>query len=126
MTAHAKSASLTLKQLRLGTFQDVCSDCGSAITGATADEVLGASCACHQGYTVEYVTELSCLMCGRAVGTVTTHRKDQRVIVSSDIRCERCGGRPTVGETLTLRRYPQLPRLKLRPGRPARKPKAVA
>ena len=61
VTAHAKSTSLEPKRRRSGDFVDTCPDCGSIITGETADEVLGAACACQQRREIRYLAELSCM-----------------------------------------------------------------
>jgi hypothetical protein len=122
MASHAKSASLEFTGLRSDLSQNRCADCGTVRHDATEDNSPGATCGCQQGYAVEYITELRCLLCGRTVGTVTTRHRNERVLVSQGVRCEQCGGRPTIGETLTYRRYPPLPRLKLRPGRRPKQP----
>ena len=70
MTSHTKSVSLEPKRLRSGNYTDHCDDCGVQIVASTADQVLAASCRCHERRTTQHVVELVCLMCGRELGAV--------------------------------------------------------
>ena len=118
VTAHAKSTSLEPKRRRSGDFVDTCPDCGSIITGETADEVLGAACACQQGREIRYLAELSCMSCGRQVGTITAERPNAKIMIPREMRCQVCGGPPVVNDVFTVSTYPDLPQIKQRLGRP--------
>ncbi|HEY1296616.1 MAG TPA: hypothetical protein VGJ60_26355 [Chloroflexota bacterium] len=118
MTSHAKAASIEPRRLASGNYTDTCEDCGATIVAATADEVLGVSCACHQQHTTQYLVELGCLMCGREVSTVTVSRVDARILIPGGLRCDQCGGQPVVSDVCAVSVYPNLPRMHVRRGRP--------
>ncbi|MBV9322857.1 MAG: hypothetical protein JO352_03595 [Chloroflexi bacterium] len=118
MTGHAKAASIEPRRVTSGNYTDTCEDCGATIVAATADEVLGASCACHQQRTTQHLVELACLMCGRAVGTLTVARVDARILIPRGLRCDPCGGQLVVSDVFAVSVYPNLPRMHVKRGRP--------
>ena len=118
MTSHAKAASIEPKRLGSGVYTDRCDDCGSIITGATADDVLAASCRCHERRTTQLVVELVCLMCGRELGTVQVPKVTTRVLIPTGLRCDRCGGQPVVDDIYSVSVYPNLPPMHVKRGRP--------
>jgi hypothetical protein len=117
VTSHAKTTSIYPKRRRTGLFEDVCADCGAVITGATPDDVLGASCGCQQRREVHYLAELSCMSCGRSIGTVTVEQPNAKLMIPRGMRCQVCGGPPVVTDVLKVLTYPDLPRVKHRVGR---------
>jgi DNA-directed RNA polymerase subunit RPC12/RpoP len=117
MRASAKLTSIEPRQLASGEFSDVCTDCGATLNGATAQDVLGATCGCQARHTVEFLAELTCMMCGRAVGTVTVPRRDARILIPQALHCQKCGGRPVVGDVFGVSRYPDLRPIQSKRGR---------
>jgi hypothetical protein len=59
--------------------------------------------------TVEHLGELACLLCGHEIGKVTVPRIGAHVMIPSGLRCGRCGGRPIIGDVVTVSTYPKLP-----------------
>jgi hypothetical protein len=71
MASHSRTAGRLTEQLPSGNHRLVCHDCGDVVSAATEDEALDTRCRCHehrQPLRYVYVLDLTCSLCGRAVG----------------------------------------------------------
>ncbi|MBV9168839.1 MAG: hypothetical protein JOZ81_01985 [Chloroflexi bacterium] len=125
MVSHSRLASIDPKQLLSGNYADTCDDCGAVIVGATVEDCLAATCACNQGRIVGHVVDLGCMQCGREIHTLTVPHVDSRILIPAGLRCTVCGGQPIVSDMTAVSVYPDLPKMKVKPGRP-RKRQAIA
>jgi DNA-directed RNA polymerase subunit RPC12/RpoP len=107
MTSHAKG-----RRLLDGNFSDLCAaDCGAE----------SGVCACARlKPTVQYLARLACLSCSREVAAVELADERQPVRISPALRCQHCGGQPTLDSIEQHRLEPRLPRQLPRRGRPPR------
>ena len=120
VTRRIGDTSIDPQVLDSGEYQDVCPDCGTTIVGATLDEVLGTDCACQDGRTYRYLTELVCMLCSRVLATAVTCQPKAPILVPRRLRCLHCGGQPLPGETVRQVLYPSVPIEPARRGRPPR------
>jgi hypothetical protein len=119
MASHPKLASDEPRRLSSGNYVDRCEDCGAVMVGATPNDVLGAVCACQGQRTVHYIAELVCVVCGRAIGSISVPRPDSRLLARHTLRCTVCGGSPVVDDFYPVSDYPDMgPLPHARRGRP--------
>ena len=107
------------RQLADGRWRDVCQTCGTVMIGANVEDLEGQVCECWRSRTITYVVELTCLSCGRQVGTVTLDSPAAAVMMPRGLRCA-CGGRPIVDDMHRQTTYPAVARERERRGRPPR------
>src|SRR5437868_2658753 len=121
MAAHTK-ARLGTRQLKSGDWRDTCPDCGTTTVAPTLEAVDAAVCACPPAPPgVRYLAELVCAHCSRTIGVVILTGPRSPVLVPRGLRCRWCGGQPLVGEVLSQKVYPTLPKMEApHRGRPPR------
>jgi hypothetical protein len=64
------------------------------------------------------MVELTCMMCARAVGSITLRRPTAKILIPRNLRCEVCTGRPVVNDMFRVTAYPTLAPVKLQAGTP--------
>ena len=119
MTSHPKGAASGPRELPNGQgFIERCDLCHVQMYGETLEDLDAQTCACGTDRVTVYISELTCLMCGREMGTLETPDPVSRVLLTHGMRCDVCGGVPTIADSYAVSRYAIAPLPPAKRGRP--------